>query len=84
MSLMNNSLVLDLIDPDGRPGTITDELKLADDALVSRLFLKVLGRYPTASERTLAVNHLAEGDRAERASDLMWVLFNKTDFYFNY
>ena len=84
LSLMNNSLVLDLIDPDGRPGTITDELKLADDALVSRLFLKVLGRYPTASERTLAVNHLAEGDRAERASDLMWVLFNKTDFYFNY
>ena len=84
LSLMNNPFVQGLLDPNGRAGTITDVLAMQDPALVSRLYLAVLGRYPSAAEQTLALNHLAEGDRAERAADLMWVLFNKTDFYFNY
>ena len=84
LSLMNNPFVQGLLDPNGRAGTITDVLAMQDPVLVSRLYLAVLGRYPSAAEQTLALNHLAEGDRAERAADLMWVLFNKTDFYFNY
>ena len=84
LSLMNNPFVQGLLEPDGRPGTITTLLELQDPVLVSRLYLTVLGRYPSLAERTLALNHLAEGDRTERAADLMWVLFNKTDFCFNY
>ena len=84
LSLMNNPFVQGLLDPNGRPGTITDLLELTDPALVSRMYLTVLGRYPSLAERTLAQNHLSGGERTERAADLMWVLFNKTDFYFNY
>ena len=84
LSLMNNPFVQGLLEPDGRPGTITSLLELQDPAFVARLYLTVLGRYPSPAEQTLALNHLAEGDRTERAADLMWVLFNKTDFYFNY
>ena len=84
LSLMNNPFVQGLLEPDGRPGTITSLLELPDPALVNRLYLTVLGRYPSLAEQKLALNHLAEGERTERAADLMWVLFNKTDFYFNY
>jgi len=84
LALMNNPFVEGLLKPDGNAGTITEVLKLPDAALVNRLYLAVLGRYPSQSESTLAESHLSEGDRANRAADLMWVLFNKTDFFFNY
>ena len=84
LALMNNPFVLGLLEPNREPGTITDVLELQNPILVPRLYLTVLGRQPSPAEQTLALSHLAEGDRAERAADLMWVLFNKTDFYFNY
>ena len=84
LNLMNNPFVLSRF-PVGAPtGTLAESLELADDALVVNLYLSVLGRHPTEAETEFAVNYLQEGDRSRRGADLMWALFNKTDFYFNY
>lgn len=84
LNLMNNQFVMDQIRVSQQPGTITAALELSDDALVARLFLSVLNRRPTAAETAHAVRYIEGGDRGNRAADLMWALFNKTDFYFNY
>lgn len=85
LNLMNNAFVLQRIAPNAPTGTLAESLKMADDALVANLYLSVLSRHPTQEETAFAVQHLQEGsNRGARAADLMWALFNKTDFYFNY
>ena len=84
LNLMNNQFVMDQIRVSQQPGTIMEALELADDAMVARLFLSVLSRHPTTDETARAVRYIEGGDRNNRAADLMWALFNKTDFYFNY
>ena len=84
LGLMNNPLVLDRLSPEDPASTLGQAVQLADDALVAKLYLSVLSRHPTAQETAFAVNYLRAGNRNQRASNLMWALFNKTDFYFNY
>lgn len=84
LNLMNNQFVMDQVRVSQQPGTITEALALSDDAMVARLFLSVLSRHPTAAETAHAVRYIEGGNRDNRAADLMWALFNKTDFYFNY
>ena len=84
LNLMNNWVVLNKLRTDVPSGTLGTSLELADDALVANLYLSVLGRYPTEQETAFAVDYLGTGNRADRAANLMWVMFNKTDFYFNY
>lgn len=84
MHLMNNPWVLERISFDHPRGTLFAALSLPDHALVSQLYLSVLSRMPTETERLVATDALQGGDRGSKASELMWVLFNKTDFYFNY
>ena len=59
----------------------------ADDAtLVDQLFLATLARYPSPSERNLAVSELAAhpNDRRRSAEDLFWVLMNHPEFLFQH
>ena len=84
LNLMNNRWVLSKSTASAPTGTVADALAMGDDQLVSHLFLSALSRYPTDQELSEAVKHLERGDRDEGAADLMWTLFNKTDFYFNY
>ena len=85
LNLMNNPFVMEKVRVSQQPGTIAEALELGDDALVARLYLSVLSRRPTDSETAMAVQYLQGAtNREARASDLMWALFNKTDFYFNY
>ena len=84
LSLMNNRFVLSRLNRNNQASTLGQSLELADDALVANLYLSVLSRQPTAEETAFAVQYLQGGDRVNRATDLMWALFNKTDFYFNY
>ena len=84
LSLMNNRFVLSRLNRNNQASTLGQSLELADDALVANLYLSVLSRQPTAEETTFAVQYLQDGNRANRAANLMWALFNKTDFYFNY
>ena len=84
LNLMNNPVVLRRVAANLEVGTLWESLQLADDALVANLYLSVLSRHPTQQELKFAVDYLQGGDRRQRTADLMWVLFNKTDFYFNY
>ena len=84
LNLMNNPFVLARASPEHPTGTLAEALALADDALVTNLYLSVLSRQPTAEETAAAVRHLQGRDRDKRAGQLVWALFNKTDFYFNY
>lgn len=84
LSLMNNRFVLSRLNRNNQASTLGQSLQLADDALVANLYLSVLSRPPTEEETAFAVRYLQGGDRGGRATSLMWALFNKTDFYFNY
>ena len=55
--------------------------------LVDALYLNVLSRLPTSDEMTQVLNQLAAGGTAgykTDAEDVLWTLFNKLDFSFNY
>ncbi|MEZ5355368.1 MAG: DUF1553 domain-containing protein [Bryobacteraceae bacterium] len=53
-------------------------------ALVVEMFLTVLTRQPEAAEAELAVEALSQGNRQQRVEDLLWSLYNKVDFIYNY
>ena len=59
-------------------------INLPDDQMVNNLFLTVLSRYPTAAEMTTALANLKSGTRSSEAENLLWELYNKVDFIFNY
>jgi hypothetical protein len=90
LGLMNDNFVQSRVHATGSGATasfLAKLLPLPDDQLVSTLFLDVLSRYPTADEQGLARDQLGKGGSAARkanAEDLLWTLFNKVDFVFNY
>ncbi|MDQ6665368.1 MAG: DUF1553 domain-containing protein, partial [Acidobacteriota bacterium] len=87
LNLMNDPFVENRIHATGATvanGLLAANLKLPDDQLVNTLFLTVLSRPPSADEKTTALAKLATGNRASSAEDLLWSLFNKVDFVFNY
>ncbi|MDX1981814.1 MAG: DUF1549 domain-containing protein [Bryobacteraceae bacterium] len=56
----------------------------SDDQLVNLLFLTVLSRNPTDAERAAALTAIRSGNRQQKTEDLLWALYNKVDFFFNY
>ena len=62
-------------------------LSQPDGELVTNLWLAVLSRNPTDAERSQALAQLRNGGSAQRtrnAENLLWALYNKIDFVFNY
>lgn len=54
-------------------------------ALVDELYLTFYNRYPSATERTLALKHLASTPKRQQAAeDLAWSLMNTPEFLFNH
>ncbi|MDQ1474331.1 MAG: hypothetical protein QOJ99_5811, partial [Bryobacterales bacterium] len=91
LGLMNDAFVQNRIHATGTGPAATflakQLLNYSDEAMVNNLFLHVLSRPPAASEKALALAQLAKGGAASRktnAEDLLWTLFNKVDFVFNY
>jgi hypothetical protein len=90
LGLMNDNFIESRIHATGAGPTasfLMRQLALPDDGLVDSLYLNVLSRYPTADEKALASAQLTKGGAAARktnAEDLLWALFNKVDFVFNY
>ncbi len=49
------------------------------------MFLAILSRYPTSAETSTAMNALTGAtNRSQAVQDLVWSLYNKVDFVFNY
>jgi hypothetical protein len=59
-----------------------------NDALIREMFLTVLSRLPGDEELSTARASLSSGTtaalRQQRVEDLLWALYNKVDFIFNY
>ena len=89
LGLMNNNFIESRIQATGTGAAasyVNKYVNLANDQLVNQFFLDVLSRYPTDTEAQLAASELSTGTatRASKAVDLLWTLFNKVDFVFNY
>jgi mono/diheme cytochrome c family protein len=68
---------------------IAQNLPLGNQDLVNTLFLTILSRYPTSDEMSKAVASLngatgSSSARSQAVQDLVWSLYNKVDFLFNY
>jgi hypothetical protein len=64
---------------------IAQNLTLGNQDLVNTLFLNILSRYPTSDEMSKATAGLTgAGNRTQAVQDLVWSLYNKVDFVFNY
>jgi hypothetical protein len=88
LNLMNNSIVETRIKATGATASqlIVQNLSKSNPDLVNTLFLNILSRYPTSDEMTKALANLpASGTtRPTAVQDLVWSLYNKVDFVFNY
>ena len=52
--------------------------------LTNLLYINILSRNPTTAEQNSANTLLSSGNRTQKAQELMWTLYNKVDFMFNY
>lgn len=87
LDLMNDAFVVTRTRGTPASSLLGRNLSQVDEQLVQALWLAVLSRYPTDAERAAAVNHLRSGGAAQRtakAEGLLWSLYNKVDFIFNY
>jgi len=64
---------------------IATNLTLGNTALINTLYLAILSRYPTSDEMTKSTTSLTSAsNRSQAVQDLVWSLYNKVDFIFNY
>jgi hypothetical protein len=85
LDLMNDPFVMSRTKSTGAATSLlVQNLNLSNNQLVNTLFLSVLSRYPTTDELTQAMTQLGSGNRSQQAENLLWSLYNKVDFVFNY
>ncbi len=98
LNLMNSQVVEPRLQVTGTTASqlIVKNLSLGNTDLINTLFLNVLSRYPTPLEMDQALCQLgtqSEGtgmscpmpaNRTSAVQDLVWSLYNKVDFVFNY
>ncbi len=87
LNLMNDSFVMSRTRATGTGATASltaRALQGNNEQLVTTLYLTVLSRYPSDSEKSAAIASLASGNRTQKAEDLLWSLYNKVDFVYNY
>lgn len=88
LNLMNNAYVVNRSHATG--GTlsqlIAQNLSKNNTDLINTLFLNILSRYPTSDEmaKALATVPASGANRTGPVQDLVWSLYNKVDFTFNY
>jgi hypothetical protein len=78
------SLLAKFNHPQGRVQQLA-RARLSPEDVVDELFLATLGRYPTATEKSAAVQHLqTHRSRQEAISDILWALINTREFILNH
>jgi uncharacterized protein DUF1553/uncharacterized protein DUF1549 len=88
LGLMNDSQVMNKLVSTGT-GSAQSLLSLAtattsNAGATNLLFINILSRYPTIAELASANTFLSTGTRSQKMQELMWTLYNKVDFIFNY
>ena len=61
-----------------------DSLGLPADQDDHESYMNVLSRYPTTDEMATAMGQFPKGGAAAGVENLLWALYNKVDFVFNY
>ena len=88
LALMNDSSVMTKLVSTGGGATqslLSQANSQTDNTVATNLlFLNILSRYPTSAELTSALSFLGSGTRTQKMQELMWTLYNKVDFIFNY
>ena len=96
LNLMNDGLVMSRSRASGTGATASFARQLLirypqaamNQQLIAEMFLTVLSRRATDAEMSTATAALAAGTtnnlRQQKVEDLLWALFNKVDFVFNY
>jgi hypothetical protein len=94
LNMMNDNFVMSRIRATNtggiggkEPSLVMANIAKEDDTLVTSFFLTVLSRYPSGDEKSAALARLkgtAGQQRIVAAQNLLWAMFNKVDFLFNY
>jgi hypothetical protein len=87
LSLMNDNFIMTRIDPGGNNANqlLAQNLRKPNDQLINALYLGVLSRYPSDAEMKTAQAVLqSSGSQAAGGTSVLWSLYNKVDFVFNY
>jgi hypothetical protein len=94
LNMMNDPFVMNRIRSNNAgglsgkdPSLVMANVTKDDTNLVTSFFLTVLSRYPSDEEKAAAMDKLrgtAGQQRVVAAQSLLWTLFNKVDFLFNY
>jgi Protein of unknown function (DUF1549)/Protein of unknown function (DUF1553) len=86
LDLMNDNFVMSRVQMSRAPQTslLAKAAALPNDQAVNMLFMNVLSRNPTSAEMTTAMTNLSTGTRSQELENLLWSLYNKVDFIFNY
>lgn len=82
LALMNDGQVMNKL---ATAGLMGQALALTDNtAATNLLYINILSRNPTPAELASAKTFLSAGTRSQKMQELMWTLYNKVDFIFNY
>lgn len=90
LNLMNDPFVMGRVNPKGAASSLLVQvlaMPASNDGdpggLIDTLFMNILSRHPTSAETSAALANL-KTNRTTEAQTLMWSLYNKVDFIFNY
>jgi hypothetical protein len=96
LNLMNNAFVMSRIHQSNVarvpnqadiPSTVRRLLidpSIANEEVISQLYLTTLSRYPTQAELAKLLPYFTSLGKTEAAESVQWVVLNKVDFVFNY
>jgi hypothetical protein len=89
LSLMNNPIVemrTTVAAYGSNPASplIAQNMNQSNANLINTVYLTILSRMPTTAEVNTATTTLTTGTRNQAIQNLMWALYNKVDFVFNY
>jgi hypothetical protein len=85
LSLLNNTIVTTRVKRTATNSTVSKVLASTTDpgAIADQIYLATLSRYPTQTERALAINYLGSSNLAQHAEDLQYALINQLEFLFD-
>jgi len=90
LDLMNDGFIMARVNPKGAASSLLVKalaMPASQDGnpggLVDTLFMNILSRHPSTDEMNAALGNL-KINRTTEAQTLMWSLYNKVDFIFNY
>jgi len=86
LSLMNDNFITSRLNSKTAPDTslLGISKSMTASQLIDNLYISVLSRFPTPEEKQTALDGVKDIASATAAENLLWILYNKVDFVFNY